>query len=143
MKKLVTSLTVVAALAVPGVVFACEGEKMAKHTVKNVTVSELAELNKASKAVVLDANGKETREQLGVIPNAKLLSNAVKYDVAKELPAAKDSKLVFYCANTRCTASHKAAQRALEAGYTDVNVLPDGIKGWKDAGQPTAALNRS
>jgi len=35
-------------------------------------------------------------------------------------------------------ASHEAARRAAAAGYTDVNVMADGIKGWNDAGEPTA-----
>lgn len=33
-------------------------------------------------------------------------------------------------------ASHGAARRAVAAGYTDVNVMVDGIAGWDDAGQP-------
>ena len=33
-------------------------------------------------------------------------------------------------------ASHEAARRATDAGYTDVNVMADGIFGWKNAGQP-------
>ena len=33
-------------------------------------------------------------------------------------------------------ASHDAARRAVEAGYTDVSVMSDGIWGWKDSGQP-------
>lgn len=35
-------------------------------------------------------------------------------------------------------ASHEAAGRAAQAGYTDVAVMVDGIKGWKESGQPTA-----
>ena len=35
-------------------------------------------------------------------------------------------------------ASHAAARRAVEHGYTDVSVMPAGIKGWKAAGEPTA-----
>jgi rhodanese-related sulfurtransferase len=35
-------------------------------------------------------------------------------------------------------ASHEAARRAAEAGYTDVSVMADGIKGWNDAGKLTA-----
>jgi len=31
-------------------------------------------------------------------------------------------------------ASHAAARRAVEAGYTDVSVMADGIVGWKKAG---------
>ena len=36
-------------------------------------------------------------------------------------------------------ASHEAAWRAIEAGYKDVSVMADGIKGWNDAGMPTAS----
>ncbi|MFT3840871.1 MAG: hypothetical protein QM723_28030 [Myxococcaceae bacterium] len=37
-------------------------------------------------------------------------------------------------------ASHAAAERALEAGWTNVAVMSDGLKGWKSAGQPVAQL---
>ncbi|HEY2526268.1 MAG TPA: hypothetical protein VGI29_14490 [Candidatus Binataceae bacterium] len=33
-------------------------------------------------------------------------------------------------------ASHVAARRAVAAGYLDVSVMVDGIKGWDEAGQP-------
>jgi len=39
-------------------------------------------------------------------------------------------------------ASHQAAGRAVEAGYTDVNVLSTGIKGWKDAKQPVDTVGK-
>jgi rhodanese-related sulfurtransferase len=29
----------------------------------------------------------------------------------------------------------------VKAGYEDVNVMADGIKGWVQAGQPTSPLN--
>lgn len=129
-------------LAVPSLALACDADKKeqaAAPTVKSLTITEVASLQKEKKATVLDANQDQFRKQNGVIPGAVLLTSFNKYDVAKELPAAKGSKLVFYCANTQCTASHAAAQRALEAGYTDVSVLPDGLMGWKKAGQPTSA----
>jgi len=128
-------------LAVPSIALACEGDKhqqAEKATVKNVSIPELASLQKEKKATVLDANGEGFRKENGVIPSATLLTSFNKYDVAKELPANKDAKLVFYCANTHCKASHAAAQRAVQAGYTDVNVLPDGLLGWKKAGQATS-----
>jgi rhodanese-related sulfurtransferase len=130
-------------LAVPSVALACEEHKRettaAKPSVQSLTVTELASFQKEKKATVLDANGEQFRKENGVIPGAVLLTSFNKYDTAKELPATKDAKLVFYCANTQCKASHAAAQRALEAGYTDVNVLPDGLLGWKKAGQPTSS----
>jgi rhodanese-related sulfurtransferase len=35
-------------------------------------------------------------------------------------------------------ASHWAAGRAVDAGFTNVSVMVDGLKGWKAAGQPVA-----
>jgi rhodanese-related sulfurtransferase len=32
-------------------------------------------------------------------------------------------------------ASHEAARRAVAAGYSNVEVMVDGIKGWKEAGK--------
>ena len=48
---------------------------------------------------IYDANGWGLRSTAGVIPGAHLLTSDDKYDVAKELPAAKNAKLVFYCAD--------------------------------------------
>jgi hypothetical protein len=46
---------------------------------------------------IYDANPTSTRERDGIIPEAHLLPS-LDYDV-DELPAKKDAKLVFYCAN--------------------------------------------
>jgi rhodanese-related sulfurtransferase len=107
-----------------------------------ITVEEVSALiaQVDAKVVILDVNREELRAEVGIIPGAKLLSSSTEYDVAKELPAAKDTKLVFYCANIRCTASHRAARRAATAGYADVHVLPDGILGWKSAGKATTPV---
>jgi rhodanese-related sulfurtransferase len=143
MKKLALA-ALTAALLVPAAALACDNDmKSAKNSVKNVTVTELAGWTKEAKAVVLDANNTSFRAKNGVIPGAVLLTNFQGYDVAKELPQSKDSKLVFYCANTHCGASHAAAEKAVTAGYTDVNVLPDGLMGWKKAGQPTSTSPKS
>jgi rhodanese-related sulfurtransferase len=36
-------------------------------------------------------------------------------------------------------ASHEAARRAVNAGYTNVSVMVDGIMGWDAQGQPHVA----
>jgi len=38
-------------------------------------------------------------------------------------------------------ASHEAARRAVEAGYTNVSVMVDGITGWHNAGQPVVSVD--
>jgi rhodanese-related sulfurtransferase len=86
---------------------------------------------------VFDANSEKVRKAEGVIPGATLLTSSSKYDT-KVLPGLKETRLVFYCYNTQCTASHRAAETASKAGYKNLYVLSDGIAGWKKAGQKTA-----
>ena len=141
MKRLVMAACVGVSVLAPMASWACEGAShQAMAAPKKVTVTELASLTKEKKATPIDANGKDTRSSQGIIPGAVMLTSSTQYDV-KELPADKASKLVFYCANEKCGASHQAATKALESGYTDVAVLPEGIKGWKAAGQKTAKPN--
>jgi rhodanese-related sulfurtransferase len=67
-----------------------------------IHVDDLAKLmgNPASHVQIFDANHPSTREQYGVIPGAHLLSSYDNYDVARELPADKNAKVVFYCADS-------------------------------------------
>ena len=105
---------------------------------KVVHVNELEQWLKTDTANVhvFDANNDDTRKANGLIPSAVALPSSSHYDVAS-LPSDKNSKLVFYCANTDCMASHDAAKLALKSGYTNVYVMTDGIQGWKKAGKPT------
>jgi rhodanese-related sulfurtransferase len=143
MKRIILSLALATSL-VPFAALACDGDGAHQASLEpgKATVAQVASWTKEKKAVPVDANGKDTRSSQGVIPGAVLLTSSSQYAVA-ELPAAKDTKLVFYCANQKCGASHAAAKRALENGYTDVAVLPEGIAGWKQAGQPTAKPNNT
>ena len=103
-------------------------------TVEQVDASLVALKKDKKPFTVFDANGQETRAKQGIIPTAVLLPSSSAYDLAL-LPKDKASPVVFYCANDKCTASHTAAKRALQAGHSDVAVLGAGIKGWVAAGK--------
>jgi len=105
--------------------------------VSTVSVDELDQMLASKDCQAVDANGDATRKQMGVIPGAVLLTDM---DSIGNLPADKAKRLVFYCANTACSASHYAAEKAIAAGYTRVKVLPDGIAGWVKAGKKTASI---
>ena len=107
--------------------------------VPTITVEQLDTMLARSECVPVDANGERTRQKMGVIPGAVLLTDSDTFTPA-ELPADKGKTLVFYCANTSCGASHEAASKALTAGYTNVKVLPDGIAGWVKAGKKIQAI---
>jgi len=95
-----------------------------------------------SGAVAVDANSESTRQKNGTVPDAVILTSSYKYELA-QLPQDKSKNLIFYCSNTNCTASDAAAERASTNGYENVHVMREGIKGWKDAGKPTAKYPRS
>ena len=77
------------------------GNQPAPDNIKEIHNSDLVALMHDPKAHVYlyDANLHKVREKYGIIPGARLLSSAGDYDVAKELPADKNAKLVFYCTN--------------------------------------------
>jgi rhodanese-related sulfurtransferase len=111
----------------------------ARAPIATITVDELEARLARGDCRPVDANGAPTRQRLGVIPGAVLLSDYETF-LPSELPADKSKGLVFYCANEHCGASEEAAARAITAGYTDVKVLPAGIAGWAKAGKQTAKI---
>lgn len=104
--------------------------------VGSLSADELDALIKEGTVAVLDSNGDKTRKEFGKIPTATLLSSSSDYELS-ELPEDKAKKLVFYCSNTQCGASKKSATKAMAAGYSDVNILPVGVIGWKESGKTT------
>lgn len=110
-----------------------------QHTIATVTVEELDAKLAAGNAQAVDANRDETRKKLGVVPGAVLLTDSEAFQLS-ELPADKSKELVFYCANTQCSASHQAAAKAMDAGYANVRVMPDGIAGWVKAGKKIQSI---
>ncbi|HVA83825.1 MAG TPA: hypothetical protein VNF28_02900 [Candidatus Binataceae bacterium] len=117
MRKSIASIALVATLALVGAaparagggsaalgkLSALLGNKHEDDNFKLIHVADLAALwaDPKSHVVIVDANLERTRDQYGVIPGARLLTSYDDYDVATELPPAKNAKLVFYCANTR------------------------------------------
>lgn len=141
MKRILMAAALAVAVGVPSMALACDHESQAGVAApKKVTLAQLTSLQKEKKVSVYDANGTDTRKKFGVIPGATLLTSAGEYDVAKELTGDKNSKVVFYCASNMCTSAKQAATRAMEAGYSDVSVFPEGIQGWTKAGQKTAPV---
>jgi len=109
-------------------------ESAEKAKLPTITVDEVDHKLASGDCVPVDANGRETRKKMGVVPGAVLLTDSESFQLG-ELPTDKSKELVFYCANTRCGASHTAAEKAITAGYTNVKVMPDGIAGWVKAGK--------
>jgi len=78
------------------------GRISASDDFRMIHVADLGAMLDAQRSslFIYDVNPPSKRQSEGIVPGAKLLSSFDRYDVATELPPAKDAKLVFYCANT-------------------------------------------
>jgi rhodanese-related sulfurtransferase len=102
----------------------------------DISVAEVKSAIKAKKIVLIDVNGADSYAKRHV-PTA-LDFDAVEKDLAKALPADKDTLIVAYCGGPRCNAYKAAAEAAQKLGYKNVKHMSAGISGWVDAGEKTA-----
>ena len=70
----------------------------AEAQIPAMTVDEVDQDLTAHKVVAVDVNGDATRKKMGVVPGAVLLTDDENF-APTELPADKNTKLVFYCRN--------------------------------------------
>mgnify|MGYP001556210233 CR=1 FL=1 len=118
-----------------------EKSEQAEPAIPEISVDDADEAIQSG-AIAVDANSERTRKRNGTVPNAIILTSSSKYELS-QLPEDKSKDLIFYCSNTRCTASDAAAERASDNGYENVHIMREGIKGWADAGKATAPYPQS
>jgi rhodanese-related sulfurtransferase len=68
--------------------------------------------------------------------SVNIVMDMLQYD----LPEDKERALVFYCLGMKCVASWRAAEKAVELGYTNVYAFREGIPGWEKAGYPLVTV---
>lgn len=126
------STTRIAIIGLSALIASCscfETAPKAGVTFSTVEEVSLAIAKPSSSTAVLDANPDSVRNTQGVIPTAIQLSSYDAYELS-ELPADKNTALIFYCYNELCTASTEAANRAVKYGWSKVSVMKAGIIGW-------------
>lgn len=92
------------------------------------------QMKKNESVTIIDVNSRRSWIKAR-IPGALHLA-PTDYD-ASELPDDKEASLVFYCSNYFCREAPKAARRAVNMGYSNVQVMSAGISGWLRANLPT------
>jgi len=128
MRKLAIILVVIAFVVPLACSTPAAGEKYSQ-----ITLREARDLHGKAGVFFVDVNEPEVYERYH-IPGAILVTSE---HLLRFLPHDRQSTIVFYCAERRCSASHAAAQEAIKLGYTRVLVMPEGIFGWVNAGLPT------
>jgi rhodanese-related sulfurtransferase len=103
---------------------------------KTISPAVLHQLLQQRRVTVVDVNSRQSWLKARV-PGAVHLDPAGYQD--SDLPADKQSSLVFYCSNPLCRKAPNAARRAKQLGYGDVRVMSAGITGWLAAELPTQA----
>ena len=63
--------------------------------------------------------------------------NIPLHKLQEGLPSNKDKTIVFYCLGVKCTASWRAAEKAVKLGYKNVYAFRKGLPAWVKAGYPT------
>ena len=101
----------------------------------DISVSEVKSLAESKKAVIIDVNGSASYKSKGHVPGAIDFAS-VKADLAKALPADKNTPIVAYCGGPSCKAYQSAAKAAEALGYKNVKHMSAGISGWLAAGAP-------
>lgn len=101
---------------------------------KAISPNGLHELMQQRRVTVIDVNSRQRWMQAHV-PGALNLDPVDYRD--SDLPADKESDLVFYCSNPLCRKAPNAARRARQMGYGNVRVMSAGISGWLAAELPT------
>lgn len=94
---------------------------------KSISCNAVNDLLPQRGATVFDVNAR-SRWAVAHVPGARNL-DPVDFSES-DLPAGKDSPLVFYCSNFMCRKAPLAARRAKAMGYTNVQVMSAGIQGW-------------
>lgn len=102
----------------------------------DISIKELQKAIKSGKVAVIDVNGARSYSK-GHIPTAIDFSSAGN-QLAKSLPADKNTLIVSYCGGPRCRAYKRGADAASKLGYKNVRHLSAGISGWKKAGADIA-----
>ena len=101
---------------------------------KTISPGDLHQLMQREHITAIDVNSRQSWANARV-PGARHLDPLAYTD--HDLPADRESPLIFYCSNMFCRKAPNAARRAKGMGYRNVRVMSAGISGWLDADLPT------
>lgn len=104
-----------------------------------ITTEELQKLlDDGTKMTVVDARNPEEYQEVH-IKGAISIPEKHFSEHLNQLPTDKATKIAFYCNGIKCGKSKKAAQRAMDLGYSNVMVYAEGMPVWEEKGLPIYA----
>ena len=88
------------------------------------------QIDQKTNMVLIDSRPKRKKYDKGHIPTALSIPDSQFAKFQDQLPADKNTPLVFYCGGLKCRLSHKSAKKAIDLGYTKVKVFAEGYPAW-------------
>lgn len=95
-------------------------------------------LDEGTAITVVDARNPEEYQEVHIRGAISIPEKQFSEHLA-QLPQDKSEKLVFYCNGIKCGKSKKAAQKALELGYSNILIYAEGMPVWEEKGMPIYA----
>ncbi|MET0072230.1 MAG: rhodanese-like domain-containing protein [Candidatus Thiodiazotropha sp.] len=89
-------------------------------------------IDKSKGATIVDARPARKFKK-GHLPGAINIPARQFDEMVDQLPADKNSPLIFYCGGYKCPLSPKSAAKAIALGYTKVRLFQAGFPAWKKA----------
>lgn len=128
MARFILTLITMIMFACPGTVFSKDYTEIDAPTLKEMmTTDDVLVVFPLSK---IEYNDKHITDSVLIPLN----------DLKNGLPADKNKKLAFYCLGIKCTASWRAAEKAVKLGYTNVYAFREGLPAWVSAGYSTTTI---
>lgn len=95
-------------------------------------VKKQAAIPKIDGVLLIDARPAARKYDLDHIPTAISLPDSQFEKLAAQmLPADKGAALYFYCEGVTCVLSNDSARKAIQLGYSNVKVVPEGYPAWE------------
>jgi rhodanese-related sulfurtransferase len=95
-------------------------------------------LDDGTQMTVVDARNPEEYQEVHIKGAISIPEKQFSEHLAQH-PQDKSAKIVFYCNGIKCGKSKKAAQKAVEQGYSNVLVYAEGMPVWEEKGMPIYA----
>jgi rhodanese-related sulfurtransferase len=108
----------------------------ARRRIREVTVADVERMRAAREPIALIDVREEEEWRRGHLPGARhLCKGIIERDIEQAVPD-RDAHLVLYCGGGFRSAL--AADNLQKMGYTNIESMDGGWKGWVSAGLPTA-----
>ena len=129
--KIYTLAAIAALVLTAGTLYAAGGVQHPYHTIVDAAfVKQHLAIPMTDDVMIIDSRPKRAKYNKGHIPLAVSIPDSEFDKHIAELPADKNTLLIFYCGGLKCPLSHKSAWKAEKLGYKNIKVFAEGFPGW-------------